>query len=224
MHADLNELVTGIRAAMDYAVPEDKRPEAEELLDIYAEDRLGLLVLHEFYNFLPDASEDWVRDILLLNRKQGIFLFALETSARRYLYLVSDEGIEFHGEAGDGYIASELLDFFAYADIEAFSKQATSADIASYEPLRLDPEICPVCHAATGEYHELGCVVELCPGCGGQLVHCSCRHDQLGVDSIDTEEQLLQFEAILEERGRIPYGPEQRPAYLLQDGFEEEQE
>ena len=56
MHTDLNELLSGIRAAMDYAVPEDKRLEAEELLDIYQEDRVALLLLHEFYNFLPDAE------------------------------------------------------------------------------------------------------------------------------------------------------------------------
>ncbi|NLZ16866.1 MAG: hypothetical protein GX087_03925 [Desulfobulbaceae bacterium] len=223
MHVDLNELIAGIRAAMDYAVAEEKRFEAEELLDIYREDRLALTVLHEFYNFLPDATEDWVRDIVLLNRKQGIFLLALVTSARRYVYLASDEGIEFHGEAGEGYIATELLDFFAYENTEDFIRRATAANLASYEPLRLDADICPVCHAITGECHELGCVVEVCPWCGGQLVHCSCRHDQLGVDSITTEAQLLQFEVLLEERGRIPYAPEQRPAYL-QEGWEEELE
>lgn len=223
MFTDLNELIAGIRAAMDYAVCEEKRFEAEELLDIYREDRLALAVLHEFYNFLPDAAEDWVRDIVLLNRKQGIFLLALVTPGHRYVYLASDEGIEFHGEAGDGCIAVELLDFFAYENVEDFIRCATAADLASYEPLWLDTEICPVCHAVTGENHELGCVVEICPWCGGQLVHCSCRHDQLGVDSITTETQLLQFEVLLEERGRIPYGPEQRPAYL-QEGMEEELE
>ncbi len=221
MHTDLNELLSGIRAAMDYAVPEDKRLEAEELLDIYQEDRVALLLLHEFYNFLPDAEEDWVREILLIKRRQGVFLLALVATARRYLYLASEEGIEFHGEADQGFAESELLDFFAFDNIADFIKQATAADAATYEPLQLDTEICPVCRAASGEYHELGCVVELCPWCGGQLVHCSCRHDQLGVDSIDTEAQLLQFEAILEERGRIPYSPEQRPSYL-QEGLEDE--
>lgn len=64
-------------------------------------------------------------------------------------------------------------------------------------------------------------MVEICPWCGGQLVHCSCRHDQLGVDSIETEAQLLEFEAILEERGRIPYSPEQRPSFLQNESEEE---
>src|ERR1043165_1342938 len=31
---------------------------------------------------------------------------------------------------------------------------------------------CPDCHAAPGEYHELGCEVERCPYCGHQLLMC----------------------------------------------------
>lgn len=222
MHAALDDLIADIRMAMDYAVPEENRPEAEELLDIYREDRLALMVLREFYHFLPDSGEDWVREILLLNRRQGIFLLALQTTRRRYVYLVSDEGIEFHGAADEGYLGNEVLDFFGYDGMEDFMAHACAAEVPGYEALRLDADVCPVCHAATGEYHELGCVVELCPWCGGQLVHCSCRHDQLGVDSIDSEAELLRFEALLEERGRIPYTPEQRPAYLQEDleGFE----
>lgn len=222
MHAALDDLIADIRTAMDYAVPEENRPEAEELLDIYRDDRLALDVLHEFYHFLPDTGEEWAREILLLNRRRGMFLLALKTARRRYVYLVSDEGVEFHGAAEDGCLGSEVLDFFGYASMEDFMARACAADVPGYEPLRLDADICPVCHAATGEYHELGCVVELCPWCGGQLVHCSCRHDQLGVDSIDSEAELLRFEALLEERGRIPYTPEQRPAYLQEDpeGFE----
>jgi hypothetical protein len=33
------------------------------------------------------------------------------------------------------------------------------------------------------------------------------------LDAISTEQELLQLEALLEERGRIPYSPEQRPNY-----------
>ncbi len=217
MHADCKELIADIRRAMDYAVPEERRLEAEDLLDVYREDRLALKVLHEFYHFLPDTGGAWVREILLLNRRQGIFLLVLATTPRRHLYLVSEEGVEYHGAADDGYLDNELLDFFGYDSVEDFTRRACAADVPGYEPLRLDADICPVCHAATGEYHELGCVVELCPWCGGQLVHCSCRHDQLGVDSIDSEAQLLRLEALLEERGRIPYAPEQRPSYLQEE-------
>ena len=48
------------------------------------------------------------------------------------------------------------------------------------------------------------------------------RLRDLGVDSIDTEAQLLEFETILEERGRIPYSPEQRPSFPGEDFADEE--
>ncbi|MGI6637874.1 MAG: hypothetical protein ACOX4Z_02255 [Desulfobulbus sp.] len=217
MHVDLDELIAGIRAAMDYAVPEEKRAEAEDLLYIYRDDRLALILLHEFYHFLPDAGEGWVRDIQQLNCRQGIFLLALVTAQHRYVYLASDEGVEFHGKLGDDYIATELLDFFAYENVQDFIERSRGDEVTNYEPLQLNVDICPVCRAVTGEYHALGCVVELCPWCGGQLVHCSCRHDQLGVDSIDSEAQLVKFEVLLEARGRIPYAPEQRPSFLQED-------
>jgi hypothetical protein len=34
---------------------------------------------------------------------------------------------------------------------------------------------CPDCAAGVGEYHVLGCDVEQCPYCGGQLIFCDCR-------------------------------------------------
>ena len=73
--------------------------------------------------------------------------------------------------------------------------------------------VCVDLHAVAGEVHELGCPVEICPWCGGQLIHCDCRFERLGLDAITSEEELLQFEAMLEEQGRIPYSREQRPAF-----------
>ena len=40
----------------------------------------------------------------------------------------------------------------------------------------------------------------------------------LGLDALTSEEDLLRFEAMLEEQGRITYSPEQRPAFLDDDG------
>src|SRR3954447_17239662 len=34
---------------------------------------------------------------------------------------------------------------------------------------------CPDCGAGPGEFHELGCDIEQCPYCGGQLISCDCR-------------------------------------------------
>lgn len=224
MQEDLAKRRAHIRQAMDFAVAESDRAEAEDLLDIYGEDRIGLALLEEFYSSLPEAREDWVREIRTVNRHRGIFLLAAYATRERYLYLVSSEGLEFQGSMSEGYLATELLDFFGYENSEAFA--AVCADPLSlpiYEPLQMDEDICPACHAEAGEFHELGCPVELCPWCGGQLIHCSCRYDQLGVDAIDSEADLLQFEALLEERGRIPYSREQRPSFAednLENGFE----
>jgi hypothetical protein len=82
-----------------------------------------------------------------------------------------------------------------------------------YEPMDSDENVCPACHVATGELHELGCPVELCPWCGGQLVQCSCRYEKLEVESISSEKDLVRFEDILNEQGRISYSPEQRPSF-----------
>lgn len=38
-----------------------------------------------------------------------------------------------------------------------------------------EPEsVCGDCDAADGEIHELGCDLEDCPCCGGQLITCGC--------------------------------------------------
>ena len=201
--------------AMEYVVPEADRAAAEDLVDLYHEDRLGLTLLGEFYTCLPEAREEWVREIRLLNRHRGVFLLVAVTSLEKYLYLVSSEGIEFHGSMVEGYLASELLDFFEYDSADAFAAVCAAVDdIPVYEPLVLDEDICPACYATSGEPHELGCPVEICPWCGGQLIACDCRFEQLGLDGISTEEELLRLEILLEQRGRIPYSSEQRPRYL----------
>lgn len=214
MLEELGDMRQAIREAMEFAVPEDDRAAAEDLLDMYGEDRIALTLLQEFYSYLPEAREDWVREIRVVARHRGIFLLAALTSLEKYLYLVSSEGIEFQGSMVDGFLADELLDFFAYDSAEAFRKVCHQAEsLPVYEPLQMDVDICPACHAESGEYHELGCPVEVCPWCGGQLVHCDCRYEQMGLDALSSDEELLQFEAILEARGRIAYSREQRPNY-----------
>lgn len=199
---------------MEYAVPENRREEAADLVEIYRDDRHALMLLHEFYSHLPEAREDWVRELRLVGRQRGIFLLAAVTAEGGYLYLVTPEGVEFQGSLREGYLDSELLDFFGFESPELFRQGClTPQAYPLYELLQLDEDICPACHAATGEYHELGCPVEVCPWCGGQLVHCSCRYDQLGVDTLTSEEELERLEKLLAERGRIPYGPEQRPSF-----------
>lgn len=214
MEYELTEQHRAILAALNYAVTEEDRLAAEDLVDWYRDDRIGLMLLYEFYSALPEAREDWVREIRLVHRHQGIFLLAAVAVHGIYLYLVSSEGVEFQGSVRGGFLADELIDFFGYEDRQAFAQAcADLSQLPIYEPLQLDEDICPACHAQSGEYHELGCPVELCPWCGGQLIHCDCRYEKLGLDALTTEEELLQFEALLEEQGRIAYSREQRPAF-----------
>jgi len=83
-----------------------------DLLVIFRDDRIVLTVLHEFYSYLPDAEEDWVKELRLVGRKKGVFLLAAVASRDSYLYLVSSEGVEFHGSLLEGYLDNQLLDFF----------------------------------------------------------------------------------------------------------------
>ena len=203
-----------IRKLMEYAVPDDHVEEAQDLFVRFYNDVLALTVLEEFYSYLPEAREDWIKELRMVARRNGVFLLAAVTSTDAYLYLISSEGIEFHGCLSEGYLDKQLLDFFSLPDPEAYKKLAEDIENFSvYQPVQVDWDVCPACHAATGEEHELGCPVEICPWCGGQLVHCSCRFDKLGLDSLEKEEDLLKFEEILKQQGRIVYSPEQRPTY-----------
>lgn len=203
-----------IRRAMEYAVADGNLSEAADLLVRYRDDRVALDLLLEFYSYLPEAMSDHVREIRTVARSGGLFLLAAMTDLSAYMYLVSSEGVEFHGAIEQGYLDQDLLDFFGFADLEAFRKQCgTGADLPVYEPIQVDMDVCPACHAVTGELHELGCPVEVCPWCGGQLIHCPCRFEQLGVEILNSEEDLVRFEALLEEQGRIAYSPDQRPGF-----------
>jgi len=150
----------------------------------------------------------------MVGRKQGIFLIAAVTGRDAYLYLVSSEGIEFHGSLLEGYLDKQLLDFFGFSNHESFKASGRNPDnFPAYEPLQGEENVCPACHAATGELHELGCPVEICPWCGGQLIHCHCRFEQLELEEITEEQDLERLETLLHQKGRIAYSPEQRPGF-----------
>jgi hypothetical protein len=51
----------------------------------------------------------------------------------------------------------------------------------------------------------LGCPVEVCPWCEGQLTNCNCRFTQVGVDRFTADCQLDNFIEALEAKGRIPF-------------------
>jgi hypothetical protein len=73
---------------------------------------------------------------------------------------------------------------------------------------------CHDCDAEEGELHSIGCDMERCPFCGGQLISCECAYKLLKVDASPgtwaykhglTEDQERAWLALLFEKGRIPY-------------------
>ncbi len=203
-----------IRELMEFSVPKQYLSDAAELLDTYQDDRIAVELLHEFYSYLPDAKDDWVQEIRLISRQKGLFLLLAMTSISGYVYLVSSEGIEFHGTIEEGIWDKELLDYFDIEDPKDLLQHNTAQDLFPLlDSLSCDTEICPACHASVGENHVFGCPVEICPWCAGQFVHCNCRFEKLGVETISTDDELVAVEQMLEDQGRIPYSSKQRPSF-----------
>ena len=71
---------------------------------------------------------------------------------------------------------------------------------------------CHDCGCQEGAIHDLGCDMELCPWCGGQLINCDCIYEQLGISCDSdaeipelTDAQYKKWLKSLNKKGRIPY-------------------
>lgn len=210
------DLKKDIQFLMKYAVPQAQKVSAEALLDKYDSDVIALNLLNSFYVHLPEGLDDSVTGLRLLTRRQGVFLLCVSTgNGMQYLYLVNKEAAHIIGTLGEGIIDRELLDFFGYTDnkeVLAITKKPEM--LQEYEPHVTDPDLCPSCHAAIGEYHTLGCPVEICPWCNGQLTYCNCRFTKLDIDTMDKVAQIEKLLELLEEAGRIAFKKEHSPGYL----------
>ena len=215
----ITECKNDIQFLMKYAVPEGQVDTAEALLEKYEADIIALNLMHSFYVNLPEGTDDSVKTLRLLTCRQGVFLLCVSTgNDLHYLYLANKEAAHIIGTLAEGIIDRELLDFFGYADnkeVLAFIDKPEK--LLKYEPYTADSNMCPSCHVAVGEFHTLGCPVEICPWCSGQLTYCNCRFTRLEIDTLDKVSQIEKLQELLEGEGRIAFKKEHSPGYPVMD-------
>lgn len=204
-----------LRLFIDYGVV-DQIALAKALVDRYKASPLVIRLLHTHYSTLPEAREEAVCRVCRLKHRQGVHLFVAVAESFAYLYLVTEDEAIYLGEYGAppiGDTAPQFLDFFGYSSGEDFIKKCPALEELDDFPVKGESEVCPVCQVAEGEYHLVGCVVEICPWCDAQLSGCNCRFEKLGLERIESEEELEGLVELLEEKGRIPFRKSQSPAY-----------
>jgi hypothetical protein len=211
----ITERKNDIRFLMKYAVPEEQVDTAKALLEKYDSDIIALNLLHSFYIELPEGKDDSVKALRFLTCRQGVFLLCVSTgNGLYYLYLVNNEAAHIIGTLAEGIIDLKLLDFFGYANNkEVLALTEKPEKLQEYEPYTPASNICPSCHASVGEFHTLGCPVEICPWCNGQLTYCNCRFSRLDTDVLDKVEQIEKLQELLEVEGRIAFKKEHSPGY-----------
>lgn len=207
------KLVDEIEMFIEYAVGQEERATAVALVKKYRNSPPALAVLLEFYKVLPDAREGAVIRLAHIDSLQGITLLLVSTATHSYGAVVSEGEAHIIGEYGKEPIPDEILGYFGFEDSEEFIKKyGDIGDLPEFGANAAEA-LCPVCQVAAGECHLLGCPVEICPWCDGQLNKCNCRFEKLDTESVDSEEQLEALRDLLEEKGRIPYQAEQKPGY-----------
>jgi len=214
---NLKQQLADIKLLMQYAVPPPELATAAALVEKHSTDRVSLNIFQAFYSYLPEGLEDAIAVLRLLERRQGTFLICASTTLSDYLYLATSEQAEFLGLLAEGIWEEEVLAFFNLENREAFFKKyAPLTKFPVYVPAHLHHDLCPFCHVADGEIHTLGCPVEICPWCGGQLTSCACRFTRLGKADLTSEGQLEELLTLLNKKGRVPFSAEEhRPAYPL---------
>ncbi|MDR3629340.1 MAG: hypothetical protein P4L42_03295 [Desulfocapsaceae bacterium] len=211
----LQTSVDEIEMLIRYAVPEKERAEAQALLGTYRANAVGLQVLKEYYSSLPEAREEPVLRIVHIDMRQGVFLLGLSTGQHEYIYFATEDEADCLGEYEETGGDPEILEYFGYAGKEAFlqlhPKMAEFDDFS--KKWRVNKALCSVCAVAVGEYHHLGCPVEVCPWCFGQLSKCNCRFDLIQKEEMTSDEDLERFETQLQQKGRICFEEGQGPLY-----------
>jgi hypothetical protein len=211
----LQAVAEEIELLIRYAVSEEDGDKARALLEKYRVNRVALRVLKEYYSSLPEAREEPVSRIVHMDMRQGIFLLGLSTGAHEYIFFATEDHAGFLGEYQEGIGDEEILGYFGYTCRESFLQiHPTLAGFDDFsEKWKINKALCPVCLVAVGEYHDLGCPVEVCPWCSSQLSKCNCRFEQMQKEEIESDEDLERFELLLQEKGRICFEAGQGPSY-----------
>jgi hypothetical protein len=202
---NLAEKEEKILLLMQYAVDEKDLAAARDLVARHKNDHIALNVFHEFYSYLPEAQNDAIKALRLLRKKEGNFLIAVTTAIDSYLYIASHEGSEYLGRHEEGIWDGEVLELFDMDHETALKNFKDLNSFPFYVPANMDLRLCPVCATDHGDLHHLGCPVEICPWCGGQLTRCDCRFRQSGKETLKSEAQLKTFIEKLNHKGRIPF-------------------
>ncbi len=215
----ISKKIEEIKLLMQYAVPEKERGAAQALLEKFNNDRIALNLFHSFYSFLPEGLDDSISKILLVHRKEGAFLLCAITGIDNYLYLVTHEMAEFLGRRDEGIWEDKVLHFFGFKSREDCIENISSlSNLPTYRPAHTDEDLCPICFAATDEFHTLGCPVEICPWCDGQLTACDCRFTMAGKDKLKNDADLDGLLEQLNKKGRVPFDAKsQRPSFPKQE-------
>ncbi len=197
---------------IDYAVEPEDREKARAMIRHFSEDPLVTNLLSSFYSSLPDAKEDCILQIFQPEHHQGTFLFLIRTNLSAYFYMVNAREAKLVATEGEG-LPQEILEFFGFADLESFQKK--HGDFGNHPDYQSEfAATCPACYTTDGHLHELGCPVEVCPWCDGQLSGCNCRFEKLGITEISNDTQIQTFQKIVEKKGRIPFDAAlHRPSY-----------
>lgn len=212
------EILKEIELFIEYGVPADEKKAAVAFLRERKNMPVLLTLLKEYYSALPHAREEAVSRVCLIDAVQGTFMLGVTTTHHEYLYCVDYENAVLVGEREPGIEEGDVLLFFGYPNNEEFKKElAEFRDYPEFEEHSdaADQDLCPVCSVKIGENHHLGCSVEICPWCEGQLNNCNCRFEQLGVDEITSENEVLEFAQKLEDKGRVPFEKGQGPSYPI---------
>ncbi len=215
MKDQFTETMKEIELFITYSVKVEEQQLARAFLTKIKENKVALAVLKDFYTSLPGVEEEPVIGLFLLDSKQGVLLLGLDALHHKYLYYASHETVGCVGYFEEGIEDPEVLAFFDFSSNKEFKKKYP--DLKKLDSFGLEnvdeKAICPVCFVEEGELHHFGCVVEVCPWCEGQLSNCNCRFDQMKVEEFESEDDLAEFEELLEAKGRIAFSREQVPSY-----------